>query len=257
MHITRSVLSSLALAGLLGCDFEPDYATTVDADGGDVSGDDRDGDGLSDTDEAALGTDPDVSDTDGDGVNDGDEQAAGTNPLYTASRPYTGGYNVGYCADGMATPTGPTGPSNGLANTFQAGDVVDNFTLYDQHGEAVELYSFCGQVVMLAFGAEWCTACRSLAQTAQAEQDRYGPDGFQIIEILIEDTRGGPPGITATERWAYDNGLFTIPVLDDGAQVHWSMFELDFTIPSTVILDRDGTVLSVDARVTDPSPYLD
>jgi hypothetical protein len=42
---------------------------------------DRDGDGLSDEEEARLGTNPDLFDTDGDGVGDGDEVAAGTDPL--------------------------------------------------------------------------------------------------------------------------------------------------------------------------------
>jgi len=42
---------------------------------------DRDGDGLSNDDEALLGTDPDLADTDGDGDDDGTEVAAGTDPL--------------------------------------------------------------------------------------------------------------------------------------------------------------------------------
>ncbi len=42
---------------------------------------DTDGDGLTDAEELALGTDPLMSDTDGGGVNDGDELANGTDPL--------------------------------------------------------------------------------------------------------------------------------------------------------------------------------
>jgi hypothetical protein len=42
---------------------------------------DSDGDGLSDREEQALGTDPNNPDTDGGGVNDGTEVANGTNPL--------------------------------------------------------------------------------------------------------------------------------------------------------------------------------
>lgn len=46
----------------------------------DEVGPDSDGDGLSDADEAVIGTDPDDIDTDGDGMEDGDEVAWGTNP---------------------------------------------------------------------------------------------------------------------------------------------------------------------------------
>jgi len=42
---------------------------------------DTDGDGLTDEEEAVLGTDPDEIDTDGDGFEDGEEVLAGTDPL--------------------------------------------------------------------------------------------------------------------------------------------------------------------------------
>jgi len=51
-----------------------------------VEGDD-DGDGVSNGDEAALGTDPNNPDSDGDGVNDGIEFALGTDPLAGGSTP--------------------------------------------------------------------------------------------------------------------------------------------------------------------------
>lgn len=41
---------------------------------------DRDGDGLTKSEEAALGTDPKNADSDGDGILDGDEAAVGTDP---------------------------------------------------------------------------------------------------------------------------------------------------------------------------------
>ena len=128
---------------------------------------DRDGDGLSDADEAELGTDPGDPDSDDDGYEDGAEvHTHGTNPLYEHSHPYTGGYNVGYC-DTRPVPTGPTGlisgefqPDDGPPEWYEwpvyaVGDVVDDFAWRDQHGETVHLYSFCGQHVMLEFATFW------------------------------------------------------------------------------------------------------
>jgi hypothetical protein len=101
-------------------------------------------------------------DNDGDGYSNQEESAAGTNPDYAYSHPYAnGGYNVGNCPD-IPNPTGPTGShdvqSGGQTYTipiYRIGDVAENFTLNDQYGQAVDLYSFCGQTVMIVFSAFW------------------------------------------------------------------------------------------------------
>ncbi|MEM7386523.1 MAG: hypothetical protein AAF514_16400, partial [Verrucomicrobiota bacterium] len=59
---------------------------------------DRDGDGLGDDEEAALGTDPENPDSDGDGVSDGGEVSLGTDPLDPNSKP-----------DGIVLDRNPTG----------------------------------------------------------------------------------------------------------------------------------------------------
>lgn len=71
---------------------------------------DADGDGLTDAEEASLGTDPGSADTDGGGVADGDEVAAGTDPTDPADDrdrrgPLDGGDAV--LATGEATPVPP------------------------------------------------------------------------------------------------------------------------------------------------------
>lgn len=67
--------------GWVGFNYRIDMS--VEADDDFVLGEagDSDVDGLTDTEEGAIGTDPNNPDTDGDGVNDGDEVAAGTNPI--------------------------------------------------------------------------------------------------------------------------------------------------------------------------------
>ena len=57
---------------------EDDYEQTLNITLGSL---DSDGDGLSDAEEAELGTNPDAADTDGDGLSDSVEVALGTNPL--------------------------------------------------------------------------------------------------------------------------------------------------------------------------------
>lgn len=139
-----STLSLVAGLGLVGCF------------GGDADEDDDDGDGSGITPPGmggggggGGGPDP-SSDDDGDGYTFAEEEAAGTNPDYAYSHPYTGDYNVGNCEDGVAE-----GDAGASGSAYAVGDIAANFSLMDQHGEMVDLYSFCGKTVMLVSGAFW------------------------------------------------------------------------------------------------------
>ena len=59
--------------------------TPGSSDAGTGPGTDTDGDGLTDAEELALGSDPLDADSDGDGVDDSTEVAAGTDPLNSSS----------------------------------------------------------------------------------------------------------------------------------------------------------------------------
>jgi hypothetical protein len=80
---------------------------------------DADGDGLTNAQEKALGTNPNVKDSDGDGVWDGAELQAGSDPTQSSSRPGTNmvtflpAFELGYFPDQM-----------GVTRQFQAIDLL-------------------------------------------------------------------------------------------------------------------------------------
>ena len=124
------ILTMLSVT-LLGCAAE----VSVDVD--------ADQDGILGSEEATLGTDPDNDDSDGDGANDGDELAQHTDPMDGADYPYKGGWPIGSCKNDIQ--------GEGL----EEGKVADDFSLPDQNGQNVHLYSFCDKVVYLVFAAFW------------------------------------------------------------------------------------------------------
>jgi thiol-disulfide isomerase/thioredoxin len=205
----------------------------------------------------------DSADDDDDGFTNAEEEAAGTNPNYAYSHPYTGGYNVGFC-DTPPEPTGPTGlgeNDRGVTWTaYQEGDVVENWTMTDQYGEDVDLYSFCGKTVMVSLSAGWCGPCRSLAEDMQAMQDTYRDQDLQIIEIITGDNQNELPSLDFLMEWHEDYSFTDIPVLLPPRATSWDavtmQWELDQYIPTVFIIGPDGTVLSADQGVHDPSPYL-
>ena len=113
-------------------------------DGGGAAGSlDSDGDGLSDSEEEALGSDPNLADSDGDGWDDGEEVDGNTDPTRKNDHPYTGGWAIGDCRNDIeGTGTRP-------------GDIVNQFELTDQYGDTVRLHDFCDREVLLVGAAFW------------------------------------------------------------------------------------------------------
>jgi thiol-disulfide isomerase/thioredoxin len=254
---------------------EADTATDCsDDEGGDANAD-SDEDGLTDAEEEALGTDPANADSDGDGFDDGIEIDAGTNPMYEFSHTYTGGYNVGFCESPYGeSATGATGTAvitqEGETYTWDAydnGDVLENFTLLDQHGEMVDLYSFCGKHIVFAVGAGWCGPCRTVAAGLQAEQDEWRDSNVQFIEIISQDDYGNAPDQAFLEQWNSDYGFTDIPVLalpemdrssEEAFYAHLSLLlDRDGYIPSIWQADAAGTIVSADQGNSDPSSFVE
>lgn len=98
---------------------------------------DTDGDGLTDAEEAELGSDPLITDTDGDGWTDGVEDNSHTNPTDPNDHPYEGGWPIDACRYDLA----PTGMAEG--------DVINDVTLLDQYDEELRLHDLCNHVIMI------------------------------------------------------------------------------------------------------------
>lgn len=119
-------------------------STTGDDDDDDVAtGTDSDGDGLTDSEEAALGTDPLAADTDGDGWDDLAEVDGNTDPTVASDHPYTGGWAIGDCRDSI------------VGTGANVGDIANDFALLDQHGDTLHLHDFCDREVLLVSAAFW------------------------------------------------------------------------------------------------------
>ena len=104
---------------------------------------DADEDGLLESEEIELGTDPTNPDSDGDGHNDGDELDAGFDPADAEDHPYLGGYDISRCDD-YDEGTG-----------YAVGETSPDFELVDQYGEMVALSDFCGKTILIEGSADW------------------------------------------------------------------------------------------------------
>ncbi len=244
---------------------------------------DDDKDGLSNWDENnKYKTDPHDADSDDDGYDDGDEiNNLGTSPTNKYSHPYIGDYNVGACADypdkAVAHPSGSRTVETGGAGggvpvaLYLPGDIVKNFTLLDQHGEMVDLYSFCGKYVDLFF-IQWnevgdvpqYAALTCWIEDMKNVHAYYRDYGYELIVILTQNNDTELPTKDDVKAMSKLLGLTNSPVLasnDETINSFHSWFEKDFHEPTLVHIGPDLNVLSVDnddcpGGDRDPCPYM-
>ena len=83
----------------------------------------------------------------------------------------------------MARRSGPTHPL-GLAHNTAAPD----FTLESLDGQNMSLSDFRGKAVLLNFWATWCGPCKIEMPWFVDLQREYGPQGFQIVGVAMDDS---------------------------------------------------------------------
>lgn len=225
---------------------EADPGNEVDPDA------DDDGDGLTNVEEADLGTDPAAADSDGDGFEDADELDAGTNPSWEWSHVYEeGDYLVGACPDApdvdAAGPTGTGSYDTSSWDAYREGDILANFAATDKFGQEVTPYAFCGNYTLITMGAEWCGPCQSLASAmaSETEEIRETYPNFTFYEFLYQDNYGAEPDEDVLRNWVRAFDLQGIPVVTprNNAAPWVNYLNATGSIPATVLLAPDMTVI--------------
>jgi len=109
-----------------------------------------------------------------------------------------------------------------------------DFTLRRLEGANLRLAEQRGQVVMVNFWATWCGPCRQEMPQLNKIYEKYRASGFQLLGVNVDDdTRNAAEVATKL-------GV-KFPVLLDTDKRVSKLYDLS-TMPSTVIIDRDGKV---------------
>jgi peroxiredoxin len=205
---------------------------------GDPSADD-DGDGLTNGEEASLGSDPNNSDSDGDGYGDGEEVEGNTDPLSAWDHPYQGGWSIADCRyDVLVTGNG-------------VGQSTSNFALTDQFGDTLQLHDFCDRAVILVGSATWCGPCRDEASVLASLYNNFEEQGLMVITLLGENSAHETPDQSDLREWAEAYNLDHPVVADPGFRTSDRFIDGAYIyLPSTTLLGSDAEVLLRDSAIS-------
>ena len=112
--------------------------------------------------------------------------------------------------------------------------IAPDFTLRTMGGPNLRLQEQRGQVVMINFWATWCGPCRQEMPHLNRLYDKYRASGFVLLGVNVDDDARN-----ATEVAAKLGVKF--PVLLDTDKKVSRLYDLA-TMPSTVLIDRDGRI---------------
>lgn len=116
------------------------------------------------------------------------------------------------------------------------GKSAPDFELADLNGKPVKLSDYHGKAVVVNFWATWCGPCKTEMPWLVDLQQKYGPEGLQILGVAMDDS--GKDTITEFARDMHIN----YPVLIGKEAVAQQYGNVQF-LPATFYVDRNGKIV--------------
>jgi thiol-disulfide isomerase/thioredoxin len=113
-----------------------------------------------------------------------------------------------------------------------------NFTLKDINNKDVKLSDLKGKVILLDFWATWCGPCKLEIPWFIEFQNRFGPQGLQVVGVSVDDTLDKLKPYVASMKMNY------IVLQGLGHDDMQDAFGPIWGIPVTLIISRDGKICS-------------
>jgi peroxiredoxin len=117
------------------------------------------------------------------------------------------------------------------------GQPAPDFALPSLEGKTLKLSDFRGKAVLLNFWATWCEPCKIEMPWFVDLQNKYGPQGLQVLGVAMDDA--SPKDIA---EFAQKMGV-NYPIVIGKEKVGDDYGGVQF-LPSTFYIGRDGKIVN-------------
>ncbi len=124
--------------------------------------------------------------------------------------------------------------SSGAVPAAAPAAMAPDFTLRAMKGSNLRLQEQRGNVVMVNFWATWCGPCRQEMPKLNQLYEKYRSAGFVMLGVNVDDDVRNAAEVAAKLN-------VNFPVLLDTQKQVSRLYDVS-TMPSTVLIDRDGRV---------------
>ena len=125
----------------------------------------------------------------------------------------------------------------------EANQTAADFSLTDLQGRKLSLAEYKGKVILLDFWASWCVPCQAEIPRFIEWQKKYGPQGFQVIGLSMDDDKKPAQAFARRYKLNYPVAMGSEKIAESYGGV------LGF--PANIIIDRQGRVVAKHVGETD------
>lgn len=140
--------------------------------------------------------------------------------------------------------------ANGPGKGQLMGNLAPDFDLPALDGKNLKLSDLRGKAVLLNFWATYCGPCKIEMPWFVELQKEYGPQGFQIVGVAMDDA-----STEEIAKFAKDMGV-NYPILIGKESVGQSYGGVG-VLPTTFFLDRDGKLIAREFGLQSRSVFVD
>jgi thiol-disulfide isomerase/thioredoxin len=130
------------------------------------------------------------------------------------------------------------------------GNLAPDFDLQTLDGKSLKLSDLRGKAVLLNFWATYCGPCKIEMPWFVELQKEYGPQGFQILGVAMDDA-----GTEDIAKFAKELGV-NYPILIGKDSVADSYGGVS-VLPTTFFVDRDGKLIAREFGLRSRSDFVD
>ncbi len=122
-----------------------------------------------------------------------------------------------------------------------------DFSLTDLSGQKLALSNYRGRVVLLDFWATWCDPCKQEIPHFVEMQNRYGPQGLQVVGISMDDDEKPVRDFQQQFNMNYPIAIGNTKLAEQYGGI--------LGLPVTFIIDREGLIHSRHIGQTEASVF--